>query len=228
MRLAAFDNSLTRSLVVRAWSTASFAIRADSCTWRLISLTDDDSSSVADATDCTLVEASSEAAATAVVSSCDRSAVAVSVVADASSSVEAEDTVSTISPTAAFELVGEPDHVRLALLRSDLILIRFGFSLVARFLFGVLADHRDGLGEVADLVAAAGAGNDDIEIAAGHFAQGAVQPRHRPRDAEEREQDRSNQRNHHHERHDQADPVGPAPSRRPSPPARSWHCSGKC
>ena len=85
MRLAAFDNSLTRSLVTRAWPTASVAIRADSWTWRLISLTDDDSSSVADATDCTLVEASSEAAATAVVSDCERWAVAESVPAEASS-----------------------------------------------------------------------------------------------------------------------------------------------
>jgi hypothetical protein len=101
MRAAAFDSSLTRSLVTRAWSTASPAIRADSCTWRLISLTEDDSSSVAEATDCTLVEASSEAAATLVVTSCARSAVDVSVPAEASSSVEADDTVSTISPTAA-------------------------------------------------------------------------------------------------------------------------------
>ena len=77
------------------------AIRADSCTWRLISLTDEDSSSVAEATDCTLVEASSEAAATVVVSSCERSAVADSVPAAASSSVEADDTVSTISPIIA-------------------------------------------------------------------------------------------------------------------------------
>ncbi len=100
MRLAAFDSSLTRSLVMRAWSTAPLAMRADSCTWRLISFTEDDSSSVAEATDCTLVEASSDAAATTVVSSCARSAVAVSVEAEASSSVDAEDTVSTISPTA--------------------------------------------------------------------------------------------------------------------------------
>ncbi len=63
-------------------------------------MTEDDSSSVADATDCTLVEASSEAAATVVASSCERSAVEVSVVAEASSSVEADATVSTISPTA--------------------------------------------------------------------------------------------------------------------------------
>ena len=101
IRLAAFDNSLTRSLVLRAWSTASVAIRADFCTWRLISLTEDAISSVADATDCTLVEASSEAAATAVVSSCARSAVEVSVPAATSSSPDADETVSTILPTAA-------------------------------------------------------------------------------------------------------------------------------
>ena len=64
MRPAAFDNSPTRSLVLRAWPTASVAIRADCCIWRPISEIDEDSSSVADATDCTLVEASSEAAAT--------------------------------------------------------------------------------------------------------------------------------------------------------------------
>jgi hypothetical protein len=34
-------------------------MRAESCTWRLISVTDDVSSSVADATDWTLAEASS-------------------------------------------------------------------------------------------------------------------------------------------------------------------------
>ena len=88
-------------MVLAAWSTASLAIRADSWTCRLISLTEDAISSVADATDCTLVEASSEAAETVVASSCARSAVEVSVPADASSSVEAEETVSTISPIMA-------------------------------------------------------------------------------------------------------------------------------
>src|SRR5713226_8240001 len=100
MRAAAFDNSPTRSLVARACSTASPAIRADSCTWRLISLTDDAISSVAEATDCTLVEASSDAAATMEVISCARSAVDVNVPAEVSSSIEADDTVSTIWPTA--------------------------------------------------------------------------------------------------------------------------------
>ena len=56
---------------------------------------------MADATDCTLVEASSEAADTVVASSCARSAVEVSVPAEASSSVEADDTVSTIWPIMA-------------------------------------------------------------------------------------------------------------------------------
>jgi hypothetical protein len=63
-------------------------------------LTEDAISSVADATDWTLVEASSEAAATAVVTCWARSAVELSVPAEASSSVEAEETVSMISSTA--------------------------------------------------------------------------------------------------------------------------------
>jgi hypothetical protein len=67
MRAAAFDNSLTRSLVCGPARRPRLAIRADSWTWRLISLTEEDSSSVAEATDCTLVVASSEAAATMVV-----------------------------------------------------------------------------------------------------------------------------------------------------------------
>ena len=74
---------------------------ADSCTWRLISLTEDAICSVADATDWTLVEASAEAAATTVVSFCERSAALVKVPAEDSSSVEAEETVPTISPIRA-------------------------------------------------------------------------------------------------------------------------------
>ena len=52
-------------------------------------------------TDCTLVEASSEAEATVEVNSCARRAVVVSVLAEASNCVEADDTVSMISPIAA-------------------------------------------------------------------------------------------------------------------------------
>ncbi|MEY9470169.1 hypothetical protein ABH992_002568 [Bradyrhizobium yuanmingense] len=100
MRAAALDNSLTRSLVCPAWVTASPAMRAEACTWRLISLTEAVSSSAADATDCTLVAASSDAASTSVASSVERLAVVVSDVADASSSLAADDTVSTISPIA--------------------------------------------------------------------------------------------------------------------------------
>ncbi len=61
-------------------------------------MTDEAISSVAEATDCTLAEASSDADATIVVSSRARSAVEVSVPAEASSCVEAEDTVATIPP----------------------------------------------------------------------------------------------------------------------------------
>jgi hypothetical protein len=66
------------------------------------------------------VEASSEAAATMVVSSCERSAVAVSVPADASSSVEAEETVSMISPTDRLKGIGQLDHLGLVLPRARL------------------------------------------------------------------------------------------------------------
>ena len=121
IRAAAIESSLTRSVVVRAWLTASPAIRADSCTCRLISLTEEDSSSVAVATDCTLPVASPEATATTEVSSCARCAVVASVEDDASSSVDAEDTVSMISPTARFEAVGKVDHVALALLGGLLL-----------------------------------------------------------------------------------------------------------
>ena len=76
------------------------AVRAECCTWRLISLTVEPISSGSEATDCTLVEASSDAA-TILVYSCDRSAVAVRVPAEASNFVDADDTVSIISPTAA-------------------------------------------------------------------------------------------------------------------------------
>jgi hypothetical protein len=41
----------------------SLAMRAESCIWRLILLTEDAISPVAEATDCTLVEASSDTAA---------------------------------------------------------------------------------------------------------------------------------------------------------------------
>ena len=64
MRPAACDSSLMRASVFFACCTASPAMRADSWTWRLISVTDEVISSAAEATDWTLVEASSEAAAT--------------------------------------------------------------------------------------------------------------------------------------------------------------------
>ena len=158
MRAAALDSSLTRSLVVRAWSTASLAMRADSCTWRLISVTEDDSSSVADATDCTLVEASSEAAATTVASCCARSAVEVSVVAEASSSVEADDTVSIDLADRALELVGKLQHVLPPLRCSPRLLRLFLLGFHADLGEAVLPEHFRGLGDLADLVLAVEAG----------------------------------------------------------------------
>jgi len=65
-------------------------------------LTDEPSSSVADATDCTFEDACVEDAATAAERSCVVCAVCVSVAAAASSSVEADETVWIILPTAAW------------------------------------------------------------------------------------------------------------------------------
>jgi len=102
------------------------------------------SSSVADATDCTLVEASSEADVTLTASSCERTAVVVKVRADASSSVEADETVSTISPMADSNSYREVDHVGLALLRDGPILPDLGFGLVLRLLFRTDLERFDG------------------------------------------------------------------------------------
>ncbi len=99
IRAAALASSATRSLVLRACATAELAIFADSWTCRLISLTDDDISSVDDATACTLVDAvrcSNDCSGQLLA----RSAVAVSAPADSSSLFDAEETLSTILPTA--------------------------------------------------------------------------------------------------------------------------------
>ena len=103
------------------------------------------------------------------VSSCARSAVEVSVPAEASSSVEADETVSTISPTATFEIVGELDHVGLALLGGDLVLLDLGFGLVAGLLLGLDFEGLDRLRHVADFVLAVEPGKHHAEIAAGEF-----------------------------------------------------------
>ena len=154
---------------------------------------EDDSSSVADATDCTLVEASSEAAATTVVSCCVRSAVEVSVVAEASSSVEADDTVPTISPTAPSKSVGELAHVLLALLGRDLILPHLGFRFLARLLLGHDLEFLDGAGDLADLVLTAEPRQHHGEVAAGELFHRDRQRAHRPRDAEDGEDAGSDQ-----------------------------------
>ncbi len=162
-------------------------MRADSCTCRLISVIEDDSSSVAEATDCTLVEASSEAAATTVVSCCARSAVEVSVVADASSSVEADDTVSTISPTAPSKLSAS---LRISALRcsaADLVLPHLGFRLLARLLLRHDLEFLDGTGNTADLVLAAEARQHHGEVAAGELLHRGSQGAHRTGNAEDRE-----------------------------------------
>ena len=142
-------------------------------------MTDDDNSSVADATDCTLVEASSEAAATVVASSCERSAVEVSVVADASSSVDADDTVSTISPTAASKLSAS---LIMSALRCSAAIwsCRILASASSRaFCLGHDLEFLDGAGDVADLVLAAEARQHHREVAAGELFHRNAERAHR-------------------------------------------------
>ena len=100
MRVEALESSLMRLSVCSAWCTASSAILLDCSAWRAISVTETASCSDADATDCTLEEASSEALATMPDNCWVVSAVCVREFAAASRLVAADDTVRTISPTA--------------------------------------------------------------------------------------------------------------------------------
>ena len=82
MRLAACDSSLMRGVgLLRLLDRLAGDAGSNSCTWRLISSTEEVSSSVAEATDWTLAEACSDAAATVADSCWVVSAVWVSVVA---------------------------------------------------------------------------------------------------------------------------------------------------
>jgi len=101
-----------------------------------------------------------------VVRSWERSAVDVNVRADASNSVEAEETVSMISPTALSKIVCELDHVGLALPGAAL----FGRQLVGLHPFDLKAvglEHFHGARHLADFVATLGAGNIRFQIVAG-------------------------------------------------------------
>src|SRR4051812_29568437 len=91
MRLAACDSALMRESVSSAWRTALAAIELDSCTCWEISRTEIASSSVAEATDWTLLDASSEALATTVASRVVLPALSLSARAVPSSSLEADD-----------------------------------------------------------------------------------------------------------------------------------------
>src|SRR5947209_9552616 len=100
IRLAASDSSAMRASVRVAWSTASVAMRLESSTCRPISLMEVVISSVAEATDCTLDEVSSDAAATTPESCWVAALLRVSTIAEFSSSLEADETFSMMLPTA--------------------------------------------------------------------------------------------------------------------------------
>ena len=142
-------------------------------TRRPISSTEADSSSVADATDCMLLEASSEAPATWLDRLWVVSAVRVSVPAAASSCTADAETLATMAPTAALEIVGKADQFGAA---------RGARRLVLRFLRGGIAlglgdglhlEFLDRARHLAEFVLAAEAGQHDIEIAGGKFAHRA-------------------------------------------------------
>ena len=106
------------SSVFCAWLTAVEAIRLDSWTWRPISLTDEVISSVAAATAWILSVTARDAEAAESDSDIVPSDVFVIVVADASSSVEAEERESTSSPIIASKL---PVAVLMRCARAALI-----------------------------------------------------------------------------------------------------------
>ena len=106
----------------------------------------------------------------------------------------------------AFELVRKPDHVRLALLRGDHVLRGLGFRLIASLLFRVQAYRHDRLGHAADLVAAGGAWDHDVQISRSHLFQRRGEtndrsnhPEGEPQKAEHDDQDDgARNRPHHH------------------------------
>ena len=100
-----------------------------------------------------------------------------SVEAEASSSVEAEDTVSTISPTAASKFICQLDHVVLALPCRDPILLGLGFGFRAGLLLRLDLEGLHRLRHVANFIAAAEARQDDREIAVGKFAHSGAKAR---------------------------------------------------
>jgi hypothetical protein len=61
-------------------------------------------------------------------------------------------------------------HIGLAQLGSDLVLPDFGFGFLACLLLGILSDHGDRLGNIADLIAAICTRNNHVEFACGHLA----------------------------------------------------------
>jgi hypothetical protein len=80
--------------------------------------------------------------------------------------------------------------------------------LLAGLDLGILADDDDGLGVIAYLVAAAGAGDHDVQGALGHLAERAVERGQRTRDGDEGEDHRTDQRQHHQDGGDQVQAVG--------------------
>ena len=132
-----------------------------------------------------MAEASSDADATTIESFWVVSAVLVRVVAAASSSVDAEDTVCDDLADRGLELVGELLHVGLALNRSDMILLCLGLGLLPRFLLGLDLELLDRSSHGADLVPATEARQHDGKIAFTELFHACDERNERPGDADE-------------------------------------------
>jgi hypothetical protein len=89
----------------------------------------------------------------------------------------------------ALKIVGELDHVRVALLRGGLFPLSLGGRFVARFLLGAFTNDDDIPGHVADFIAPTGTGNQHVESAAGHPDERIVQAGQTCDDPEDHEQD---------------------------------------
>ena len=161
---------LHRHVVCSASLAASWATLLDWCTCWEISRMEQESSSVALATVCTFADVSSEAAATALDWLVVRPADWVRFSAVALSSVDAAATTSTMPPMALLEVVGQLEHIRLALFGGAALgLLLVGLHLLD--LEQVLLEDVGGAGVVPDFVATAHIRNRHGLVAVGQLHQ---------------------------------------------------------
>lgn len=79
--------------------------------------------------------------------------------------------------------IGEPPHLRPALLGGDAILAHLGFRFGLSFFRGLHLESLDGAGDIAGLILPAEAGKNDVELPLRQFQHRSGQPLHRLADA---------------------------------------------